>query len=181
MQLVSETVPVGDIADWHPVEAHEFRSAMRHPASSIAIVAAGKLGGRAGITATAICSLSDTPPSVLACVNNNAFALQVIRDHGAFSVNFLHSMQEDVARDFAGMTGKRGEERFDDTLWKYGATGAPILCDKLAQFDCQLETEHAFGSHIILIGRVIACAFNDEKAPLVYSRGQFLGVANLAG
>ncbi len=66
------------------MEPGDFRKAMRHCAGAVALVTVGREdGGRTGLTATAVCSLSDDPPSLLVCVNRNASAQllpAVVRD-----------------------------------------------------------------------------------------------------
>jgi len=160
-----------------PVEAEVFRRAMRHPASAVAVIAAGAPGGRAGITATAVCSLSDAPPSLLVCVNRNARLTGVIRASASFSVNFLGTDQVALAEVFAGRAGLAGERRFDDRLWATAVTGAPVLADCLASFDCRLDGEYQHATHSIFIGRVVAIAEAGHRHGLVYSRGAFRRIA----
>ena len=56
------------------MDTAKFRNLMRHQAGAVTIIAVGRRGNRTGLTATAMCSLSDQPPSVLICVNKNASA-----------------------------------------------------------------------------------------------------------
>lgn len=154
------------------ITSAEFRAAMRLPATSVTVIATGPLGARAGLTASAVCSLSDAPPMLLACVNLGSRALPAIRAHGAFSANFLTSGQTRVAEIFAGRTGLRGEDRFDAD-WIAGATGVPLLSTALASFDCVIEAEHESTTHAILIGRIMGVLRNETHPGLVYSSGTF--------
>lgn len=155
------------------VDAQSFRAAVRHPANTVTVVTAGAPGARVGVTVTAVCSLSDEPPMVLACVNLRSSALATLRAAGAFCVNFLSEDQADIAGLFAGWGDLRGDLRFDDRLWTRLATGAPILRDSLASFDCLLAEEHASTTHSILMGRVLSVRASERRSPLIYSRGQF--------
>ena len=57
------------------MDAQSFKQAMRHCAGAVALVTVGREhGSRTGLTVTAVCSLSDDPPSLLVCVNRNASA-----------------------------------------------------------------------------------------------------------
>jgi flavin reductase (DIM6/NTAB) family NADH-FMN oxidoreductase RutF len=156
-----------------PIDGAAFRFAMRHPANSVTLIASGQGEKRAGLTATAVCSLSDDPPSLLACVNKKSFALNTIRESGAFSVNFLHADQTDVAAVFAGQTPLRGTDRFDDRLWQMLETGSPVLKRCLAAFDCYVERQVDYATHTILIGRVADATHSDEQEALIYSRGKY--------
>lgn len=150
-----------------------FRDGMRHLAGAVTVIATGAAGHRYGLTATAVCSLSDEPPTLLVCVNRTASAHDVIRDNGAFTVNLLADDQEDVAARFAGRSGLKGEARFTGDHWTTAVTGAPTLAHALASFDCEVTQEHVFATHTIFIGRVVAAAARDGAEPLIYLRGAF--------
>lgn len=154
-------------------DATDFRAAMRLPATSVTVIAAGQGGSRCGLTASAVCALSDSPPMILACVNLASPALPVIRAGGCFSANFLTDGQSHVAERFAGRTRVYGADRFAEGDWQVLSTGAPVLADALAVFDCLLEREHASPTHAILIGRVRGILQSDASRSLVYSAGSF--------
>ena len=145
---------------------------MRHQAGAVTIIAVGRPGQRTGLTATAMCSLSDAPPSVLICVNKNASAHAPIRDAKCFSVNVLSSGQNELAKRFS--TKKvEGEARFDADDWETLTTGAPVLRNTIASLDCELIDEHAVETHSIFIGRVRDGRFAENVDPLLYFRGDF--------
>lgn len=163
-----------------PVDPALFRAAMRLPATSVTIIATGRGDDRAGLTASAVCSLSDAPPMILACINRRSPALELIRRNGAFSANFLASHQPDMAELFAGRTGVYGADRFASGGWETGVTGMPVLPAALASFDCLLEAEHDSPTHAILIGRVAGILQNAAQPALIYSVGAFGRPAGLA-
>jgi flavin reductase (DIM6/NTAB) family NADH-FMN oxidoreductase RutF len=157
------------------MDTMKFRNVMRHQAGAVTIIAVGKPGNRTGLTATAMCSLSDQPPSVLICVNKNASAHAPIREAKCFSVNLLASPQHDLAKRFS--TRKvEGEARFDETDWEILTTGAPILKNTIASLDCELIAEHTVETHSIFIGRVQDGRFCETVEPLLYFRGDFWNV-----
>lgn len=151
----------------------EYRAIMRHQAGAVTVIACGAAGVRAGLTATAVASLSDSPPTLLACVNRSAGAHDEIVRASAFSVNLLTEDQQAVAERFAGKTGVSGEARFEGLGWRTLRTGSPILTDALASLDCELAEQHTFQTHSIFIGRVIAGAFRADLKPLLYFRGDY--------
>ncbi|WP_161555965.1 flavin reductase family protein [Mangrovicoccus ximenensis] len=156
-----------------PVDAAAFRAAMRLPATAVTVIATGEGDARQGLTASAVCSLSDAPPMILACINRNSKVLPAIRANGCFSANFLTEAQSAVAARFAGMTKVYGAERFAGGAWSRLATGAPVLEDALSVFDCHLDCEHDSPTHAILIGRVAAIRQDDSARSLVYTSGTF--------
>lgn len=151
--------------------AEAFRSLMRSPASSVVVVATGTGSARSGCTVTAICSLSDSPPSVLVCLNRRSSALTAIRENSRFSVNYLAEDQTDVADTFAGRRGLQGAQRFGG-LWEQTGYGLPRLRGALAFLECDLVSATLYGSHEILIGRVLAGAAR-EANPLLYAAGNY--------
>ncbi|HWX47057.1 MAG TPA: flavin reductase family protein [Roseomonas sp.] len=155
------------------VEAAEFRRCMRGLAGAVAVVTCGEDGARTGLTATAVCSLTDQPPMVLACVNATASAHPVIRRTGRFAVNILGEAQAPVANRFAGREGTEGEQRFAEAPWTRREDGAPVLAGAVASFDCVLEAEHRHGSHSIFVGRVVAAQAGATDRPLLYHHGRF--------
>ena len=155
------------------MDANSYRAIMRHQAGAVTVIACGTAGARAGLTATAVASLSDEPPTVLACVNRTTWAHDAILRAQAFSVNLLSDAQQEVAERFAGKGGLKGEARFEGVRWRTLATGSPILDQALASLDCELIEQHTFSTHSIFIGRVVAGEFRAAAKPLLYFRGDY--------
>lgn len=160
------------------MDADNYRAIMRHQAGAVAVIACGAVGARSGLTATAVASLSDRPPMVLACVNQAAGAHDEIVKANAFSVNLLSGEQQGVAERFAGKGGLAGEARFAGLAWHRLLTGSPILDEALASLDCELAEQHKFTTHSIFIGRVVGGAFRSDLKPLLYFRGDYWDVAH---
>lgn len=153
-----------------------FRAGMRRLAGGVTIITSlDAEGRRCGITATAVCSLSTDPPSLVACVNRETSIAAVVEQRGVFAVNVLATAQRAVAETFAGRTGHQREDRFSVGDWGVAETGAPVLADAAVSFDCRLAEAVTFGTHMILIGKVAAtrCA-EGEAPPLLYGDGAFL-------
>ncbi|WP_339114771.1 flavin reductase family protein [Thioclava sp. GXIMD2076] len=151
----------------------QFRAAMRRPVSTVAIVTAGARGERAGVTITAACSLSDSPPSVLICIHRDSAALETIRKSGHFALNFLSAKQTELANLFAGRSALRGDARFSDEDWELLESGAPVAKNALTVFDCILAEELPSPTHAILIGRVAGISASSEDPALLYSNGSY--------
>lgn len=160
-----------------PIDSRAFRGLMRNVAGQVSIVATGALGRRSGLTASAVCSLSDLPPMLLVCINRASSAHDIILENGVFSINVLAEGQEAIARIFAGHEGLRGEERFLEVGdWIAGATGAPLLGSAVCQLECRLSEYHETSTHTVFFGTVIAGAAALEVPPLLYHRGAYTGL-----
>lgn len=156
----------------------DFRSAMRQLAATVNIITAGEGDQRRGLTATAVCSMSLTPPSMLVCVNRFGEAHKAITSAGSFCVNILADRQREVAMRFAGQIGQMGEDKFAPYRWTSLATGAPALDDAMANLDCEIATVSETDSHSIFIGKVKAIRFGPETSPLLHYNRNFFTLAN---
>src|SRR5580704_6335487 len=79
------------------VSAAEFREALSKAITPVTVLATDGPGGRAGVTCSAVCSVCDTPPTVLVCVNRNSFANGVIKANGILTVNWLSADQSELS------------------------------------------------------------------------------------
>lgn len=156
-------------------DAQVFKQGMRRVSGAVTVVTTrGPAGERRGVTATAVCSLSADPPSVVACIHRDASVGQMAPASGVFCVNVLSTDQQHVAETFAGRTGHVGEDRFAVGEWGELASGAPALAGALASFDCRLQRCVEFASHVLLIGEVEQTLVGAEAGqPLIYVDGAF--------
>lgn len=155
------------------VTNEQFRSAMRHLAGHVCLITtADKSGVRSGLTATAVCSVSADPPTILCCVNQNNTTYKSIKENGCFAINVLCHYDEELANRFAGPI--KGDDRFAVGEWTVGVTGSPLLLSALASFDCQLNDIVDGSSHGIFMGLIQSViARTEEESPLLYAHGKY--------
>ncbi|WP_460146773.1 flavin reductase family protein [Pseudomonas sp. S2_A02] len=122
----------------------------------------------AGITMTAVMSLSLTPPLFLVSLDNNSKTLTAILDNGHFCINFLSKDQSTVSQLFSS----KSDDKFDNVSFYKGITGSPCLEGALAHGECEVHESYSGGDHTIIIGRVINTAINGGE-PLVYHSGKY--------
>lgn len=157
------------------VPEHEFKLGMRQVASSVAVVTSRAGRVRNGLTATAVCSVSAEPATLLVCVNRSASAEALIAESGNFAVNFLTEEQHNIARLFS-KSKLHPDERFAEGTWASMVTGSPVLEGASASFDCQVVQCVEEGTHHIYIGRVVGVASMDADT-LLYRDGLFRRLA----
>lgn len=162
-----------------PIDTDLFCAAMRNLAGHCVVIASGDDQQRAGLTATAVCSVTAEPPRLLVCINRNVYAHGVISQSGHLSVNVLSSDQEPVARRFAGMVaGVVGESRFDGESWNAGISGVPVLESALVSFECRVVESIPASTHDLFLCEVIGAAGRmDQQDPLIYFNGKFAALA----
>ncbi|BCM81669.1 flavin reductase [Methylobacterium indicum] len=149
----------------------EFRSGMRQLAAAVNVITTRHDGARAGMTATAVMSLTAEPPQIAVAVNRSNASYAAITGSGVFAVNVLANDHAAIASRFAGADGVKGEARFSAGQWDVLETGAPILRDCAASFDCTLVQEVAFTSHVVLVGLVRAVRVAPGTTPLLFMDG----------
>lgn len=133
------------------VDAEVFQTGMRLFASGVTLVMSGMGNRRAGLTATAVCSLSADPPRLLACVNRFGGTYAMISESRCFSVNMLAVQHETLAGRFAGRQSAGADDGFEGVKWDVGFTGAPLLHDALACFDCRVSAVIDVVSHCLAL------------------------------
>lgn len=155
------------VAAENVVAKNEFRDAMSQLCAAVNIVTTAGPAGRGGFTATAVCSLSDEPPSLLVCMRRSSAQSDLFIQNGHFCVNVLTGAQTNLAGFFAN--GKMDmDSRYAAAEWSVLKTGSPVLKHALVNFDCDLETIHESGTHNIIVGRVVAIDIGSENDALTY-------------
>jgi cob(II)yrinic acid a,c-diamide reductase len=147
-----------------------YKTAMRKLVAGVSLITVSGRGGRNGLTATAVCSVAADPPTLLCCVNRSASAFSDLRAAGVFAVNLLQRHHRGLAYRFAAEPS--GESRFDTGQWVAGTTGAPVLADALASFECEVSEIVPASTHGIFIGRVVAVDHRTGNE-LLYSGGVY--------
>ncbi|MFN6955643.1 MAG: flavin reductase [Acetobacteraceae bacterium] len=152
-----------------PVTRQSFRNAMARLGAAVTIVTTDGPGGRAGLTASAVCSVTDDPPTLLVCVNRAASALPALRANGVLCVNLLCASQQALSNRFAGMDGAATmEDRFALGAWHAGELGAPMLGGAVASLECRIADIVEKGTHSVLFAEVQSVAFGPEGPALVW-------------
>ncbi len=150
-----------------------FRHAMRLFASGVAIVACGGGEARRGCTVVSVASLSLAPPTLIVCLARSSSTLAALREAGAFSVNLIAARHEALAHRFSGHGGAHGARRFDGAQWVTLSTGAPVLADAIAAFDCLLEEAIERHSHAIVLGAVVGVSEGADEPALARRLGGY--------
>jgi flavin reductase len=139
------------------VSSAEFRDAMARLGAAVNIVTTDGPAGRAGLTASAVCSVTDTPPTLLVCLNRSSKANSIFKANGVLCVNTLAAAERDLSDAFAGRGGLEGEARFALGRWTRLLTGAPVLEDAaVVSFDCRIADVVEKGTHSVLFAEIAA-------------------------
>lgn len=151
-----------------------FRRAMARFATGVTVVTAVVQGMDHAMTANAFTSVSLDPVLLLVCVEQDARFYDAIEAAGEWGVSVL----DDSARAASQWLATRGRPlhgQLDRVPYHRGAaTGAALLDQSLATFECRTTAMHPTGDHTIVVGEVLSVGLPDVPgSPLLYHRGTY--------
>ncbi|WP_195818693.1 flavin reductase [Roseobacter sp. MH60115] len=141
--------------------ALKFREGMSRLGAAVNIITSDGPEGKHGMTASAVCSITDSPPTLLVCVHQENHSHGVFNGNGNLCVNVLGGQHEELSAIFAQRGGK---DRFGTGNWTSLATGAPVLADAVVAFDCRILERRSMGSHSVFYARVAEVLVRDAPA-----------------
>ena len=144
----------------------DYRDAMAGLGAAVSIITTDGPAGRAGFTASAVCSVTDDPPTLLVCMNRASSAYASVARNKLVCVNVLSAQQEPLSRLFGGKVPVA--ERFAAAVWSTLETGAPVLADCAVAFDCEITDVATVGTHDVLFCRVVALQKSGLTENLIY-------------
>ena len=151
----------------------EFRAAMANLAAGVNIVTTDGPRGRAGITVSAVCSVTDAPPTVLVCVNRSSYNHGVLAENRRICINVLGADQQELALRFAGATRLSNEERFAAAVCDDRFTDVPVIRDAAASLIGRIADIRTRGSHSVLFAEIDHVLTGRGSGALVYFQRQF--------
>ncbi len=174
MSASASLTPLGGVSkaeDALQLLRDRFISGMSHASASVNVVTTDGPCGRAGVTVSAMSSVSadSERPTLLVCVHHLSPACAAILDNRVFCVNVLRDDQSYISDAFAGRSKLTGDNKFLSATWAVGKTGSPRVVDPLVAFDCELAQNFRVGSHLVFVGEVVSVFIAEGHAPLIYT------------
>jgi len=151
-----------------PVDKQAYRDGMARLGAAVNVITTDGPAGRAGFTASAVCSVTDTPPTLLVCANRANDSYPAMKANGVLCVNTLAGPHEPLSPLFAGLTDHTMAARFEGATWHRLATGAPALDGALASFDCRIVQIIEVGTHDVFICEADAVEVGSMHEGLIY-------------
>ena len=150
------------------IDQQIFRQGMSNLGAAVNVITTHGKAGQAGFTASAVCSVTDTPPTLLVCLNRSASVYETFKNNQVLCVNTLASHQQHLSNLFGGKTPMA--ERFSQGKWKTLVTQSPVLEDALVSFDCEVVQCLSVGSHDVLFCEVKAMCQRQGNALMYFNR-----------
>ena len=148
------------------VDQQAFRQGMSNLGAAVNVITTDGAAGKSGFTASAVCSVTDTPPTLLVCLNRAASVFETFKQNQVLCVNTLAARQAHLSNVFGGKTPM--PERFAHGEWTTLVTQAPVLTDALVAFDCEVVQSLSIGSHDVFFCQVKAIQHCQGQNALMY-------------
>ncbi len=160
------------------IEATDFRNRMSLLTTAVNVVTTEGASGLHGFTASAVCSVTDTPPTLLVCMNQASRSHAHFIENKTLCVNVLGAQHEQISNAFAS-SKLSSEDRFKLGAWTTLETGSPVLEDALVSFDCEIEQIQEVGTHSVFMCSVVAIKQSQQDESLVYFNRAYHQVGQL--
>ncbi|WP_422367460.1 flavin reductase [Pelagibius sp.] len=149
-----------------------FREGMSRMGAAVNLITTDGPAGKHGLIASAVCSVTDAPPTLLVCINRKAFVHDRFLNNFHVCVNVLAAQHQDLCNTFARYI--KGVDRWAQGSWITKETGCPVLEDANVAFDCRIGSLIEQGSHSVMFCEVKAVHLGTIVRPgLVYFSRDF--------
>lgn len=154
------------------IDKTTFRDAMAGLGAAVNVITSDGESGLSGCTASAVCGVTDEPPTLLVCINRSSRNNAIMRENGRLCVNVLAADQREVAMRFSAKNLSI-EERFASADWDRLATGAPVLRGAVSALDCKIASVTEVGTHTVFFCQITAALTDAERDGLIYFARDF--------
>lgn len=167
----SRTSSRGPISADNEPTPSALRAARRRWASGVAVATTVEIDGGItsfrGATISSFLTLSLNPPLVGFSVEKGSRIGQSAIAAGIFAISILDRTHEFQSDRFSGY-GPQPDGKFTGIAHLIASSGAPVLTDALAWFDCHVTDILETGDHQLIIGEVLAVGIGpDTDDPLL--------------
>lgn len=145
-----------------------FRDAMATLGAGVNIITTNGPAGKCGLTATAVVSITDSPPTMLVSINRNSATNETFKANSRMAVNILNADQQLAAEYFGGMHPVTMEERFAKFDFIEGKGKLPILQGAIANLEGSIVATHEVGTHTLFILELDSMQMADLGNALIY-------------
>jgi flavin reductase (DIM6/NTAB) family NADH-FMN oxidoreductase RutF len=150
----------------------DFNEVLAKIPYGVSVVTMGRGGAKVenGLTISWMSQVSFNPPMLMVSVDKLHYSVDLLRSTKNFCVNLLGEDQLPLAGRFAKQA-TTGEDKLTDVAQRPAESGAAILTDAVAYFDCEVTTIVEAGDHLVVIGQVEDAAVLREQAVLTSASG----------
>jgi len=147
----------------------DIKKVLRKLEYGVYVVSMGKGNDGNAFTASWVAQVSSEPPMVMIAVNNKHQSIPILKEHGAFVINFVGRDHESVAKKYYGPAESGYEKLKTADIEASPVTKTPVLNGLEGYLDCKIVDTVAAGNHTVFIGEVLAAFIEDTDAVLMTS------------
>jgi flavin reductase (DIM6/NTAB) family NADH-FMN oxidoreductase RutF len=152
------------------MKPEQFAEVLRKVPLVVTVVTVGRGGAENGLTVSWAAPVSFDPPQFMIAVDRHHYSVDFLKSTKNFAINVLRSDQAKLAGQFARQSIAH-EDKLAGVRTREGDTGAAILVDALASFDCEVAAMHETGDHLLIVGNVVAAESHGEGEALSTAAG----------
>ncbi len=158
------------MTDTSELDPLSLRKALGCFATGVTVVTTHTTDGTPiGVTMNSFSSVSLDPPLVLFSLARTSDQFDHFAAATNFAINILCQAQEELSNNQA----MNDDKTLASDVFRTWETGAPILNDSIAAFDCSLEERLEGGDHVIYLCRVHRAERLSEAEPLIFHRSGY--------
>jgi flavin reductase (DIM6/NTAB) family NADH-FMN oxidoreductase RutF len=156
------------------IEPQTIKAAFKQLGKSVCILSCFAQGQPHATVSTAVCNVSNSPPTLLVCMEETA-SFSALLDHGSeFAVNILSSTQRAIV-DLCMQ--RKGVHRLVHPDWQLAGELTPLLNNTQANLLCRVREMSTVETHRVVIADVIQVSSDDNTSALIYVGGDFHAVS----
>lgn len=144
----------------------DIENVLQHISQGVYVVGVADGEKNNAFTAAWVMQVSFSPVLLAISINPEHYSYQLLKKGGVCSVNVLSQEQTHIAAHF-GQSGIK--DKMAMGTWAAALTGAPVLRESLAYFDCKVSHEVSAGDHQLVICEVLEARTLNVGAAMLYS------------
>jgi flavin reductase (DIM6/NTAB) family NADH-FMN oxidoreductase RutF len=137
--------------------------------SGVVAVAATIDGTDIGLAASSFTSVSLDPPLVSVAIARTSATWPILRSADRIGLSVLAAHHDAVCRQLAGPV----DQRFDDLSVIRPSSGALLVDEAAATFECTVFEELPAGDHVVVLLELHEVTASEHASPLVFHRSRF--------
>lgn len=129
------------------------------------------------MTVRMMTQVSTRPPRVALTIAKSRRTHEFLQESGKFAVSILAERQELLGGHF-GLQSGRKLNKFTGLDYFTAQTGAPILQECCAWFECEVEAAHDMGNCTLFVAKLVNAGMSASpqfQEPLPYREGDYFG------
>jgi flavin reductase (DIM6/NTAB) family NADH-FMN oxidoreductase RutF len=151
---------------------NDFSDVLAKIPYGVSVVTLGRGGAKVenGLTISWLSQVSFDPPMLMIAVDKLHYSVDLLRSTKNFCVNLLADDQAGLAGRFAKQA-TTGEDKLAEVAQRPADSGAAILTDAVAYFDCEVANIVEAGDHLLVLGRVEDAGLLRDRPSLTSASG----------